>query len=201
MKIRALHYRADKNDGHKLDDRIAWWGGVWNPGTEPYSHSEIWIPDYPIKGNGCEENQWTYPKFLGPGEDGTGEFGIQYMGKCFTSTMRGEQNGTVIRPASEVLKNPHRWDYTEIEVEDDFANMAIARARTAVRNNQGYDKPAIASFFWPWRFGSKSKDICSEVSKRFCMWCNIVDNCKIESPRRWSRTLTRLGHETRRLTP
>lgn len=182
MQIRALHYRADKQDNSKLDDRIAWWGGIWNPGTEPYSHSEIWWPD--------DDGKWYAHGASAPNA---------YKGHCFTSTMRGENNGTVIRPASEVLKNPKRWDYTEIEVEDDFANMAIAQTRTAVRNNQGYDKPAILSFFWPWRFGSKYKSICSEVSKRFMMWCNIVDNDKIESPRRWSRTLTRLGYKTKSL--
>lgn len=39
--IKILQYRADKQDGHFLDDAIAWWSGIFNPKTPPHSHSEL----------------------------------------------------------------------------------------------------------------------------------------------------------------
>lgn len=172
MLIRFAQYRAGI-DGKVLDNFISLWTGLFTWDSEPYSHSEVWWPD---------------------------EYGNFDKGEAFTSTMRGKVNGTVIRPALEVFRHPQRWDYFEIEVEDEFAFMAIAMARMAAKNNQGYDKPAILSFFCPWRFGSEGKDICSEVAKRYAMWCNLVDNDRIESPRKWGRTLTRLGHKAKRLS-
>jgi len=173
MLIRFAHYKAGR-DGKWLDNAISIWSGIFNWGTGNYSHSETW---------------WQNPNQSNPNlawEDG----------EAFTSTTRGHLNGTVIRPAGGVFKHPERWDITEIEVGDVIGLRAIRRARCAAAMNQGYDHPAISSFFWPWRFGSTGKDICSETSKRFAMWCGIVNNDKIESPRRWSRTLTRLGHKT-----
>lgn len=114
--------------------------------------------------------------------------------KCFTSTMRGEWNGTVIRPASEVLTHPERWDYFEIQVEVAVYNAAVQKARLAAEANKGYDKPALLSFFFPIRFGSKGKDICSEVTERFLVWCDVFDKETKPSPRRLARNLMRLGY-------
>ena len=172
MNIRYAFYRAGK-DGHWVDNAISIYTGLFNPGTGPYSHVETWWPG----------NNGNFKK-----------------GECFTSTMRGDLNGTVIRRASEVFTHPERWDVCEIEVANKLVYAAGAKAIWAAQKNKGYDKPALSSFFLPWRSGSKDKDICSEVCKRFAMWCHIVDNDHIESPRRFSRTLTRLGYQIYPLT-
>lgn len=43
--IRIWQYRADQQDGHRLDDVIAAWTGIFNPGADPYSHTEIELGD------------------------------------------------------------------------------------------------------------------------------------------------------------
>ena len=167
MKIRELYYRAAK-DKHWLDNGISTWTKIFNWGTGPYSHAEIWWPD---------EGEFKEHAFV---DD-------EYIGECFTSTMRGKDNGTVIRPAREVLKHPERWDYIEREVPDDIAREAIHNARVAARNNQGYDKACIAGFFLPWRIRSKDKDICSEIAQKFLVWIKIFPKYKVWSPRRLSK--------------
>lgn len=41
MKLQIAQYRADKQDGHFLDDAIAGWTKIFNWKTPPYSHSEL----------------------------------------------------------------------------------------------------------------------------------------------------------------
>lgn len=43
-RIYILQYRADKQDGHWLDDAIAAWTSLFNWGTPPHSHSELCFP-------------------------------------------------------------------------------------------------------------------------------------------------------------
>jgi len=178
MKIRSVFYKA-KRDGHVLDDGISAWTKLFNWGTGPYSHVEIW---------------WDWlDKFVIDGEIG---------GLCYTSTMRGRNNGTVIRPACDVFKNPNRWDYAEFEVPKPNAAHAVLVAKREVNRNEGYDKATIASFFWPWRFGSKTKAICSERGYQFLWDCDLFpkrDRTKRPSPRRLSRWIEDLGVEIRPL--
>ncbi len=171
MRIRVLFYKAMR-DGHIVDDGISLWTKLFNWNTPPYSHVEIW---WPLCG--------SFSK-----------------GFCFTSTMRGEDNGTTVRPASEVLTHPERWDYVEILVDDDIANMAIARAREAAHNNKGYDKWALASFFGFRNAGSEGKDICSEVAYMFLVWCFVFFSKGRPSPRRLYKWLKKLGYRARPLT-
>ena len=177
VPVRFLFYLADNRDNQRLDDSISWWTKWFNPGTPPVSHEEVWWGD-----------SLLFKSFSG-----------NLVGECFTSTLRGENNGTVIRPASEVLTHPERWIYFEVDIDIRIFEEARHNARVAVRNNKGYDKSAIPSFFWFWRFGSKTKDICSEVSKRFGMWIGIFDNDKIESPRRQYKRFLDMGLKPRRL--
>ena len=115
--IRVAEY---KYTGKPLNWAISAWTGLFNPGTPRYSHTEIWIPDE----NGLFGG---YDGHLHGGYEG------QYFGECFTSTMRGDWNGTVIRPASEVLTHSRRWDYFELEVEDVDYKEAVHLARVAAQ--------------------------------------------------------------------
>ena len=121
----------------------------------------------------------------------------------FTSTMRGDNNGTVLRPASDVLKHPDRWYITEIEVPDDLYRIARNWAKIRVACNGGYDKKTIASFFWPWgRFGSADKEqaICSERCYQFLCECGIFrDKTRCPSPRRLCKWMAELKYTTRPL--
>jgi len=177
--VRFLFYLADNRDNQRLDDSIAWWTKWFNRGTPPVSHEEVWIPD--------NEFGFHYPILS------------LYTGQCFTSTMRGDVNGTVLRNAATVLTNPERWVYFEVEVSTDLFKLAHILVDDAVVNNKGYDTSAIPSFFWFWRFGSKTKDICSEVCKRFGMWCGVFNNDKIESPRRQYRRFVKMGYKAQKV--
>jgi hypothetical protein len=163
--FRLLEY---KNTDRWLNWAISSYTGLFNPGTPTYSHSEIWWPN----------------------EDGLWE-----NGECFTSTMRGDWNGTVIRPAYYVIKYPENWDYCQFDnINPIKYHAAIGLARIAAKQNQGYDKPALLSFFFPVRFGSSKADICSETSERFMYYCGILSNASIPSPRRLAGKLIKKGY-------
>jgi len=115
-------------------------------------------------------------------------------GECYTSTMRGENNGTVIRPTREVIQNSKRWLYFEMDVLDNLYEHAKLRARAAVVGNQGYDRWTIASFFWFKRFGKSNQEICSEVAYGFLYDCGVFTTKGLcPSPRRLCRWLMNLG--------
>ena len=181
MKLRVLFYRAER-DGHWLDDGISLWTKLFIWKTKPYSHCEVWWPD-------------AEGRFLNEGSDGVGLFFTGFAGECFTSTMRGKHNGTVIRPAYTVLTHPERWDYCEILVSDNVGEMAKENARLFAENNEGYDLLCILGFFLPWRLRSYDKDICSEVVQKFLCWCRVFSEFKVWSPRRLSAKLIEKGYK------
>ena len=179
MKLRVLFYRAER-DGHWLDDGISLWTKLFNWKTKPYSHCEIWWPD-------------ADGRFVSEIDPSV------HLGVCFTSTMRGTANGTVVRKAYTVLTHPSRWDYCEIEVPDDMAWEAINWACFAAANNQGYDKLQILGFFFPWRFGSADQNICSEAVGKFLYRSGVLNSQKVLSPRRLSRQLETMGYRAKAL--
>jgi len=174
MEVRVLFYKAEK-DGHWLDDGISGWTKLFNWNTPPYSHVEI---HWPGPEGFASPVQSTIP-----------------LGECYTSTMRGDNNGTVVRPAHEVLKNPSRWDYVKINVSGIDLEVAKGLARLAVKANSGYDFFCILGFFLPFRVRSKEKNICSEAAQNFLVWCKVFPEKKIWSPRRLSKKLTDAGYK------
>ena len=174
--IRVLNY---KYTGKWLNWSISIWTGLFNKGTPPYSHSEIWFHREDRFKSKVDETVFT--------------------GECFTSTMRGDVNGTVLRSAYMVVKHPERWEYFEISVEDNVYDQVYTKAKTAALANEGYDKPALLSFFFPVRFGSGVKDICSEVTYRALCWAGIFKKPAMPSPRRQARWLMDLGYEIHQL--
>lgn len=180
MKIRILFYRAER-DGHPLDDIISLWTGLFNWGTGPYSHVELWVPD----------------------EVHGFELINKAIGYCYTSTMRGDTKGVVKNPASKILKYPKRWDVCEIEIDEADNTYLVNVANMAVKTNQGYDFKAIMSFFWYKRAHNPLRYICSELVYRLLV-CAKVLNCKknkCPSPRRLSRWLTKRGYKITPLLP
>ena len=157
-------------DGHLLDNAIAFFTGLHpsNWGTPPVSHTEIWMPSDITK--------------------------LFASGDCYTSTMRGKCNGTVIRPSWEVIHNPKRWLYFELCVPDNLYERARYATDIAVENNQGYDKWTIASFFWFKRFGRSNQEICSEIAYSFLYDCGVFTTKGLcPSPRRLCQWLMNLG--------
>ena len=75
MKFFAvLQYRADKQDGHILDDLIAEYTSIFNPKTEPYSHSELLFPDgmcfsSASRGDGTHGTRWIDFELLTTNKD------------------------------------------------------------------------------------------------------------------------------------
>lgn len=184
MKIRVLLYRA-RFDGHLLDDFISLWTGIFNWGTGPYSHAEIWIPSISGSFNvGCGFSSGGCPV---------------YEGTCYTSTMRDDVNGVVKRPAAQVLKHPERWDYIEIEVDKTIYDMAVTWMNKTVDSNPGYDIKCILSFFWFRRWHRSRKFICSEFCERVLWRLYIFDRIRCPSPRRLSRWLVQKGYKINHL--
>jgi len=196
MKIRVLFYKAQK-DGHMVDDGISLWTKLFNWNTPPYSHVEIWWPDK-IDGfdKACVPGRATCECSGGTTTVTMDYTDTEYCGRCFTSTMRGEDNGTVLRSANEVLTHPKRWDYIEITVAEEDALTAKGLARLAAQANSGYDFFCILGFFLPFRVRSKEKNICSEAVQKFLVWCKVFPKKKIWSPRRLSKQLDKLGYTT-----
>lgn len=181
MKLRVLFYKA-KFDDHLLDDGISLWTGLFNWGTGPYSHAEIWIPNTDVP---CREGQ---------------EFGVTMeqfypAGTCYTSTMRDEVNGVVKRPAAQVLKHSDRWDYIEIEISDDLYADMVEWMDYVVRNNPGYDIKCILSFFWFRRWYKDRKYICSEFCEKALQEAGVLKSLRCPSPRRLSRWLVDKGYK------
>ena len=114
MKMRILFYRAKFGDKKLLDNLISGWTGLFNWGTIRASHVEIWVADETKKSPLCEHGFCRRGTVFA---DGSRESHL-WLGTCYTSTMRGDDNGTVKRPASGVLTHPERWCYVEVEVEE-----------------------------------------------------------------------------------
>ena len=181
MKVRILFY---KYKWKWVNFAIQAWTWPWNMWTKSYSHCEVWVQDGNCGFEDIANNYLPQPNF--------------YYGTCYTSTMRGDYNGTVKRPASEVLPHPDRWDYYEIEVADVFYWRMMAFMNDACQRNKGYDKPALLKFFLPfWRKSSPDKYICSEFVQEALFWGDVFSERYLWSPRRLSRKLEKLGYKFR----
>ena len=192
MKYRYMFYK-DKIDGKWIDNLIAWWTGLFNWGSPRCAHVEVWKAD---TDNPQLWNEWGFG-WIGSYEK---QENTVIMGEMFTSTMRGEDNGTVIRPASKVLKNPERWFYYEVECDDMDFECAWQWALNECANNKGYGKRTILKFFGiPWI--DKQRNICSQACHKFAVLCgNLPEPPKIPSPTRLAQWLEDAGFERKEMT-
>lgn len=167
-KIRYVFYVAKfdlwnvirgKRKPHLIDDGISLWTGLFNWWTPGYSHWEGWKPG--PSGNFINVDCVT-------SLDGIIVPIPFFEGTCYTSTMRGKDNGTVKRPASGVFTNPERWDFVELEVTDNSMAEATEWADERVKENIGYGKKTILRFGMPlfltkWlKLDDPKREICSE---------------------------------------
>jgi hypothetical protein len=141
--FRLLCYLPAWGDGHAIDNIIDEYTHIFNPNVpKEYrcSHMELWFPDE----NQAYQNTYN-----------------EWLGMCHTSTMRGNENGVVLRLASTVLTHPERWYYYEIPVSDDeffkLFNYCQARAKLGIK----YGLITFLRFFTPrWTY-NPNHPICS----------------------------------------
>ena len=177
--------------GHWLNRGILAATFLLNIGTEPVSHCELWEPQH---------------------RDGEDEFEVEYiskglfLGHCWTSTTRDTDNGTVVRPAFEVLNHPERWYYTEHRVR--LVDFEVARncARGRVTRNKGYSWRDLTRFIMPlWLLkltgiADNGKEICSEHVAQWLVDMSVLPKNTIPSPRRLCKqTVLATGSPLRRL--
>ena len=176
MKFQVVVYQARFFDGTIIDNGISLHTGFWN--------GLGWFIRYP------KEFFKTLKLLL---------YRIAHIeirrldtGECFTSTMRGDNNGTVIRHEKDVLTDKTRWKAITLEVEDSIFNYAWENAKQEAMNNKGYDKKCIGGFFLPWRLHSIYKNICSEAVQKFLKWCGFFRSYHVWSPLRLVWKILRL---------
>ena len=217
-QIRCVFYKARfewRNvftKGRKIrlvDDGIALATWPLNLFTPWYSHMSVWIPgqnrNFKIFSHDID-TETTNPVFVGT---------------CYTSTMRGDDNGTVSRPASTVFKNPERWEYIEFEVTDESFKTAVLWADLRVLRNKGYSMRDLWRFAMPlWllkkiKLADPDREICSEHGEGWAIrlkrgvWVKrpiliegpvlmstlyLLYKILIRSPRRLWRDLTKRHH-------
>ena len=178
-KIRILFYKAKFGDGHWVDNAIATWTGTWNLNwkrifrkgffPEPDSHCELWVPGVFHQSLCPDESIMVFEEPASNFQKGMGMDSDHFYGTCWTSTMRGDNNGVVSRPASEVLKNPERWCYYEVEV--DSVEDLVEFMDQIVKANQGYSKRDILKFFNPLMLNFFRSNVCMFSNKTW--WRSI----------------------------
>lgn len=184
MKYRIIFYRP-AFDGHWIDDIISIGTKFCNWNTPRASHVEVWMPDgIVIDMNGFVAKH-----------NSSGKTENRYLGDLLTSTMRGDYNGTVIRDANKILKNPNRWFYYELECDDADFELALHWAENACRDNKGYAKKTLLKFIGL-NCIDKNRNICSQVCHKFAVLCgNLEQPPKIPSPRRLIKWLEKAGYK------
>jgi hypothetical protein len=119
------------------------------------------------------------------------------VGTCYTSTMRGDDNGTVKRDASLVLDHPEHWDYIEVEVEA-YQQMMLYM-NNQVGSNKGYGTWDILKFISPLHFNDKGRNICSEFVNNALFFGLVLKGFGIISPGKVAKKLIRLGRKVKSL--
>jgi hypothetical protein len=154
---------------------------VWRFVKWCYAHVEIWVPHYnsPIEPRAID---W-------------------WNGHCYTSTMRGDEDGTTFRPVTEVIFDKSRWDFVELEANThEEYRRALQWAANEVATNTGYSKEDIKTFIPIARhFVKKNKrNICSEFADKFMVQCKNFAKHRLMSPRRQAYIIFKeLGKEFR----
>jgi len=209
MKYRfAFHKPLGERGVGKLIVGYTWLLGLfynWKALKYNYSHEEAWFPDkngnfiFPLKPYQSCEHMGCLAHTTHPCESCGRIAGRPYVGECFSSTTRGDAEGVRFAPASEVLKHPERWDYIEIEVDDDRFEVAYAEAKRL--DGLKYDYGYILDFLWPFTMFQKEKRwACSEI----CDWLKVLlrvwsHQHKRISPRRAAMILAKEYGEPRPL--
>jgi hypothetical protein len=182
-KVRILLYRTPWK--LKLKYWVNWLISIRT--LSKWSHIEIWTPD---------ENGEFIPYVT------MGDMGgyMQPVGTCYTSTMRGDHNGTVSRDASGVLDFPEHWDYIELELTKREYAFLMWMMNGAVEENNGYAMRDI----WKFIIGDlhrpdNSRYICSEFVNDMLCSIGILKGWGIISPIAVAKKLLKLGCKVKSL--
>jgi len=116
-------------------------------------------------------------------------------GLMYTSTMRDEDNGTVVRPSSTVLRHPEHWDCIEFDVTPKQYDVLIWWLNKKVAANKGYSKWDILKFVSPVHFPDNLRDICSEIVNNSCVIVRVIDGFGIPSPAKAAKKFVKKGHK------
>lgn len=187
-RIRILLYVTPKFKWKYLTN---WLISLWT--RSKYSHSSVWTAD-----NNRTFSSYRFPTYE---DDVNGyEDAIGYGGTCWTSTTRGDANGTVSRPASGVLDHPEHWVYFEIEIKNEtsYASM-LAYMKFEVDNNKGYSRWDLLKFLSPIHFPDNKRNICSEFVNNALYYAGIFDKGGIVSPKKLAKKLSEAGYITKAL--
>ena len=176
-KIRCLFYVTPK---FKWKYLVNWAITIWT--WCRYSHVELWVPD--------EDSGFTnLPSscFVG------------YRGTCYSSTMRGSDNGTRKADASLVLKHPENWEYIEIAVTDEQYATLMLNMNWEVAHNKGYAMRDILKFISPIHFPDNNRFICSEFCYEMLGNIGVLKDCGIISPKKLYKKLIAVGYKVEKL--
>jgi len=177
MRLRVLFYKSKWGDGHWIDNIISLWT------RSEYSHVEMWLPD-------------DMGFFFRVASQCVDLADTGHRGTCWTSTMRGDDNGTVSRDASGVIKDSKRWEYIEVEITgEDETNYLMNYMQRKVAHNKGYSKWDLMKFVSPVHFPDNDRQICSEFCNDALVLGGVVDGLGIVSPGQLFKKLTEKGYK------
>jgi len=170
-----------------------------------YSHCELWAADENGDFIAIEHIYATEVSFGRSDEYCTSTLVlpqdiISYLGTCYSSTMRDDEDGTRAKDASLVLKHPEHWHYVLIPVTDEQYEVLIWWLKQKVAANKGYAKRDI----WKFVIGGIHKpdderDICSELGNNGLAVIMIILGFGIVSPGKLLKKLLNRGYEVKPL--
>ena len=156
-----------------------------------YSHVEIYLPD--------EEGFFKRRKWAGDKSDWRNKV-LFTVGRCFSSTTRGDAVGVRMADAGKVLKHRNRWDYIEVEVEERVYSSLVKWCEKKAAEAAKYDFLGIFGFFSPINIQDDKKLYCSELCAElaFLFWILAKRYGRI-SPRRLAKVLAKRDGEPKPL--
>jgi hypothetical protein len=185
-KVRILFYVTPKK--FKWKYKVNFLISLWT--RSKYSHCEVWVAEH--NGYGFIQTTTEHPDPSRIGE-------VEFIGTCYTSTLRGESNGTVKRPASEVLDHPENWMYIEAEMPTGNYNSMMRFLENEVRLNKGYSKRDLMKFLSPVHFPDNKRNICSEIVNNALCVGLLLRGFGIIDPKEVSKKLLKEKLEIKKL--
>ena len=184
MKIRFAFHNPQGERG--VGKAIVGWTWIlgcfynWKVLKYNYSHVEVWVP-----------GEYGHFDVLDPEPQhcGDDDWGVKFVGQCFSSTTRGTSDGVRLAPACDILRNPYRWDYIECDVDPERLEVALAEFQKLL--GLRYDFWGIFGFLNPFPVQDDKRWYCSELCNWFAVLCGITERQKRISPRRLAYKLAK----------
>ena len=169
-----------------------------------YSHCELWAADENGDFIAIEHIDATEVSFDRSDEYCTATLvlpqdTISYLGTCYSSTIRDDEDGTRAADASLVLKHPEHWHYVLIPVTDEQYAFLTLIMKLSVANNKGYALWDLLNFLSPIHFPDNDRNICSEAVNNWLVIIGILMGMGIVSPGTLLKKLLNRGYEVKPL--